>query len=59
MKKSKDDAASSAKEPDVIEVEKQQIVQSILTYDVLRLIFQYLGAKDLDKVATLCRKVYN
>ena len=37
-------------------IQTQKITEhNILTYDVLRIIFQYLSAKDLFKVASICR----
>lgn len=34
-----------------------KLEENILTYDVLRIIFKYLTAKDLTYAAYLCRKV--
>jgi hypothetical protein len=52
-KKVNADASLKEKQADLNKVEKQ--VQNVLTYDVLRIIFQHLSAKDLSQVSHICR----
>ncbi|XP_011501188.1 PREDICTED: uncharacterized protein LOC105364856 [Ceratosolen solmsi marchali] len=54
IKKLNVDATSNEKQVDINKVHKQQI-RHVLTYDVLRIIFQHLSAKDLLKVSHICR----
>jgi hypothetical protein len=49
-------STSCEQQVDLIKTEKLS-GHNILTYDVLRIIFQYLSAKDLFKVASICRQV--